>query len=86
ARAGSATATARTGELDVLAARAGAADPARALARGWSITRTGNGSLVRSTADVVPGTTLRTTLGDGTLTSTVDAAAPHVPHRTEEEP
>ena len=86
ARAGSATATVRAGELDVLAARAGAVDPARALARGWSITRSADGALVRRAAEVAPGTTLRTTLADGTVTSTVDATAAHAPHRPEEEP
>ncbi len=86
ARAGSAVTTTRAGTLEVLAARAGAVDPARALARGWSITRTADGALVRSIADVLPGTALRTTIGDGTVTSTVDATAPHAPHPPEEQP
>lgn len=68
-----------SGTLHVLATRAGAVDPARALARGWSITRTVEGALVRSTADVAIGTALRTTLADGTVDSTVDTATPH-PH------
>jgi len=51
-----------------------ALDPARALARGWSITRTATGSVVRQSTDVGPGDTLVTTLADGTVTSTVTAA------------
>ncbi len=51
-------------------------DPARALARGWSITRTATGSVLRRSADVGPGDVLVTTLADGTVTSTVSAADP----------
>jgi exonuclease VII large subunit len=84
-RAGGAVTASRAGALDVLAARAAAVDPARALARGWSITRTADGALVRSVADAGPGTSLRTTLGDGTVTSTVNSelGAAHPP---EEQP
>jgi exodeoxyribonuclease VII large subunit len=53
-------------------ARISAYDPARTLARGWSITRTAEGDLVRTPADAPPGTVLRTTLADGELTSTVE--------------
>ena len=56
--------------------RLSALDPARALARGWSITRTTAGSVVRRSTDVGPGDTLVTTLADGTVTSTVAAVAP----------
>ena len=78
AQRGARALAARSGVLDVLTARAAAVDPARALARGWSITRTADGALVRSTADVAPGDALRTTFADGTVNSTVDrtAAAP----------
>lgn len=69
--------------LDVLAARAAAVDPARALARGWSITRTAEGTLVRRAADLAAGTVLRTTLADGTVESTVRHASP--PAATEPE-
>lgn len=62
-----ATAAARA---DVLAARVGALDPARALARGWSITRTAEGRLVRGPEDAPAGTALRTTTAGGTVTST----------------
>jgi len=52
-------------------AHVAALDPARTLARGWSITRTATGSVVRRSTDVGPGDTLVTTLADGTVTSTV---------------
>lgn len=73
----SAATTARVaGALDVLAARTSAVDPARSLARGWSITRTADGVLVRSISDLAAGTTLRTTLSDGVAESTVSALEP----------
>lgn len=56
-----------------LAARVSAADPARLLARGWSIVRTTDGTVVRSVADVGSGQDLLTTVADGTLRSTVVA-------------
>ena len=49
-----------------------ALDPVRTLARGWSITRTATGDVVRSPDDVHAGETLVTTLADGTVSSTVD--------------
>jgi exodeoxyribonuclease VII large subunit len=52
-------------------ARVAAADPARLLARGWSITRDGDGRLVRAVADAPAGSTLRTTVSDGEIGSTV---------------
>ncbi|MEN3272309.1 MAG: exodeoxyribonuclease large subunit [Actinomycetota bacterium] len=58
--------------VDVLAARADAADPTRILARGWTLTRTADGRLVRSVTDVAEGTQLVTTVADGTVSSTVD--------------
>lgn len=57
--------------LDHLAGRTTAADPVRALARGWSITRDARGSVVRSAMDVSSGVTILTTLADGTIQSTV---------------
>lgn len=71
-----ATSARHAAALDVLAARASAADPATALGRGWSITRTTDGELVRRAADLAAGTVLLTTLADGTVTSTVRAVAP----------
>jgi exodeoxyribonuclease VII large subunit len=55
--------------LDQRAARLAAADPSRLLARGWSITRTGDGRLVRAPADAPAGSTVITTLAGGELHS-----------------
>lgn len=57
--------------VDAIAARARALDPALALARGWSITRSTDGRVVRSVADVAPGSELVTRIADGTVTSTI---------------
>lgn len=61
--------------LDVLAARTDALDPARALARGWSIARGPDGHVVRSVDEVAPGDTLSVRVADGTLQTTVDRGA-----------
>ena len=58
--------------LDSLAARLRALDPARVLARGWSITRHRDGQLVRSTSGLSTGDGLVTLVADGTIKSTVD--------------
>ena len=58
-------------QVDQWAARVSAYDPARALGRGWSITRTSTGTLVRSPADAPPGTDLVTTVAGGAVTSRV---------------
>ena len=52
-------------------ARVRAHDPDRTLARGWSITRRADGSVVRSPADVEAGDELRTLVRGGELRSTV---------------
>ncbi|HAQ23734.1 MAG TPA: exodeoxyribonuclease VII large subunit [Acidimicrobiaceae bacterium] len=57
--------------LDSAESHLRALDPARILARGWSITRQSDGALVRSVDGIVAGTTLLTTLVDGRVTSTV---------------
>jgi exodeoxyribonuclease VII large subunit len=63
--------------LGAIEARLGAVDPAQALARGWSITRRADGTLVRSPDDVAAGETMQTTTAGGTVTSTVaDGPAP----------
>jgi exodeoxyribonuclease VII large subunit len=61
-------------ERDVAAwsAVAATADPARVLARGFTVTRTADGRLVRRTGDVAAGAALVTTLADGAVRSTVD--------------
>ena len=61
--------------LDAVEAQVRALDPARALARGWSITRDGSGRVVRSAAAVRPGDALVTTLADGQVRSTVEATS-----------
>jgi exodeoxyribonuclease VII large subunit len=61
-----------TRTVDGVEHRVRALDPARTLARGWSITRDGDGRLVRSTTQVAPGTPIVTTVSDGTVRSTVD--------------
>ncbi len=57
--------------VESAAARVRALDPALALARGWSITRTTDGRVVRSVSDVSAGSALSTQVADGTLTSTI---------------
>ena len=64
------------------ATRTAALDPARTLARGWSITRTADGAVVRSARGVPPGTSLRTTVADGTIHSVVDEATEPDPEQT----
>ncbi|HLM63749.1 MAG TPA: exodeoxyribonuclease VII large subunit [Acidimicrobiales bacterium] len=63
-----------TRELDRIAGQVRALDPARTLGRGWSITRSADGTLVRSPADVRPGDVLRTTVAGGKVDSTVTGA------------
>jgi exodeoxyribonuclease VII large subunit len=63
--------------LDGLEGRVRALDPARTLARGWSITRAADGRVVRSVEDVAPGEELTTTLADGQARSRVEEV-----HRT----
>jgi exodeoxyribonuclease VII large subunit len=58
-------------EVDRLDGQVRALDPARTLARGWSITRTAGGMIVRSPADATPGTALRTTVAGGEVHSVV---------------
>jgi len=59
--------------LDVTAARVAAVDPAVQLARGWSITRRADGTVVRSVDDLAVDDTITTALADGAVTSTVTA-------------
>ena len=65
--------------LDALGARLRALDPAMVLARGWSITRLSDGTLVRSPQDVSDGDTLVTALADGTVTSVASASGRMTP-------
>ena len=47
-------------------------DPVQTMARGWSITRTSDGTVVRSAAQVKAGESVTTLLADGSFTSTVE--------------
>jgi exodeoxyribonuclease VII large subunit len=57
--------------LGTATARVAAADPSRALARGWSLTRGADGRLVRRAGDLSPGEALVTTFASGRARSTV---------------
>lgn len=59
------------GHLDLVEARIRNHDPAHALARGWSITTTEDGRLVRDPSALVPGTPIVTRLAAGRIRSTV---------------
>lgn len=62
--------------LDGADVRLRALNPAAALARGWSIIHTEDGTLVREAGQVTPGTTLISTTGSGRLISTVTDVDP----------
>lgn len=70
--------------LDVLAARVGGLDPAVQIARGWTITRSTTGTIIRSAADVTADDVITTTLIDGTVTSTVTASVRPTDDTTED--
>ena len=61
-------------DLDRIAGQVRVLDPARTLARGWSITRDASGAVVRSPAAVAPGDVLSTTLASGSVQSVVTEA------------
>ncbi len=63
------------GRLDVIVARVGAVDPAVQLARGWSITRRSDGSVIRSVNDVSLHESITTAVADGVITSAVTHTA-----------
>jgi exodeoxyribonuclease VII large subunit len=71
ARAARAALDRQHARCELFTARTTAADPARLFARGWTITHTADGRLVRSPADAPPGTELVTTLGAGHVRSEV---------------
>ncbi len=66
-------------QLSTLAVRVSAYDPARALARGWSITTTLDGTVVRSIDSLDDGAGLVTTVADGHIisTTTTTSASPY---------
>ncbi|MBU3689123.1 MAG: exodeoxyribonuclease VII large subunit [Acidimicrobiales bacterium mtb01] len=51
-------------------------DPRRIMERGWTITRTADGRVVRSTNEVGPGDRILTQMVDGVVASTVDETGP----------
>ncbi len=57
-------------------ARVRALDPANLLARGWSITRTANGDVVRGPDDVAAGDSITTQLAGGIISSRVEGVDP----------
>jgi exodeoxyribonuclease VII large subunit len=59
--------------LTGLEARVRALDPVNVLARGWTITRTADGTIVRSPDQVAEGDVIDTQLATGSVTSRVDA-------------
>jgi exodeoxyribonuclease VII large subunit len=73
-----------TRRLDGVEAQVRAFDPARTLARGWSITRDAQGRVVRSPAAVGPGDHLVTTVAEGEVHSTVDDVVDDVVDQGEE--
>lgn len=60
--------------LEAMVSRVRAADPRQLVARGWTITRRSDGTIVRGIDDVAAGESLVTVVADGTITSTVVAA------------
>ncbi|MEM7093867.1 MAG: exodeoxyribonuclease VII large subunit [Actinomycetota bacterium] len=73
--------------IDLLEARRSAVDPAHALRRGWSITTTADGQLVRSTTDAPVGSQVDIRVADGTITGVVtDNAAESPSPPTNQEP
>jgi exodeoxyribonuclease VII large subunit len=63
-------------ELAVSEAIAQGADPSKLMRRGWSITRTAAGSVVRDCADVTVGDQLLISVATGVITSEVTATTP----------
>jgi exodeoxyribonuclease VII large subunit len=57
--------------VDTTASRVRAHDPARVLARGFTVTRRADGSIVRTTVGLAPDDELLTTFADGTARARV---------------
>ena len=58
--------------LDAVAARVRSLDPAHTMARGWTITRAADGTIVRSADDLAAGATIITTFAKGSARSRVE--------------
>jgi exodeoxyribonuclease VII large subunit len=78
--------TAQGRALDSAESRIALLDPANLLRRGWSITRTTEGRLVRGPDEAPVGSVVVTQLADGTVTSRVEAAGATNPSPDEGEP
>ncbi len=63
--------------LTGIEARVRALDPVNVLARGWTITRSAAGAIVRSPDDVSAGDVIHTTFAAGSVRSRVEDAEPH---------
>lgn len=60
-------------DIDAIGDKLRVLDPVNTMARGWSITRTMDGSTVRSSSQLSPGDVLVTSFSDGSATSTVNS-------------
>jgi exodeoxyribonuclease VII large subunit len=58
--------------IDAVAARLRLLDPAHTMARGWSITRTLDGTIVRSADDLTPDAIITSTFAKGSARSRVE--------------
>lgn len=65
--------------LDALDARLHALSPLAVLERGYALVLDANGALLRSTAQIAPGSTLTTRMADGSFSSRVESIAPSQP-------
>ncbi len=61
--------------LQQLEARVRSLDPIHALSRGWSITHTLDGRIIRSSADLAPGDEIVTTFAAGAATSRIESTS-----------
>jgi exodeoxyribonuclease VII large subunit len=78
-RAGDVAADRGAYRLESLDKRLGSVGPSSVLGRGYSYTMRGDGTLIRTVADARPGDSLKTTVSDGIIGSTVDSASPAPP-------
>ena len=58
--------------IEAVASRVRLLDPVHTMARGWSITRTADGTIVRDAGDLATGSTIVTTFATGSARSRVE--------------
>jgi exodeoxyribonuclease VII large subunit len=58
--------------IDAIEQRLGLLDPVNLMRRGWSVTRTADGAVLRSIAHARPGDVITTQVADGSLTSRIE--------------